>query len=178
VKATRCEVPLRCAFSRDLGKYYYWDSFEAPLSRPELRMQEIYLGIFAHRTNLRGSLWWIKWLLILRGKIVSVFGLKGASAAQFNNVEIKKDYAVGEKIALFTLFSQDENEIVTGGDDKHLDFRVSVLKLSERGMNKVVLTTVVKPHNLFGKAYLFLILPFHRCGVKAILSNAVAAHRI
>jgi hypothetical protein len=150
---------VRCAFSRELGEYSYWDSFEAPLGRPELRMQEIYAGIFAHRADVRGGLRWIKWLLIVRGKIVAVFGLKGASA-------------------LFTVFAQDENEIVAGGDDKHLDFRVSVLRLNEGGTDKVVLTTVVRTHNLFGKAYLFLILPFHRWGVKAILSNAVAAHRI
>lgn len=165
-------MPASCTFSRELAKFYYWDSFEACLSRAELRMPDIYLGIFAHLPG------WMNWLLILRTKIVSVFGIKGPTSAQLNNVEIKEKYVVGEKIALFTLFSQDENEIVTGGDDKHLEFRVSVLKLNEDGVSKVVLTTVVAPHNFFGKAYLFFILPFHKFGVKAIMLNAVAAKRI
>jgi hypothetical protein len=165
-------MPANCTFSRELAKLYYWDSFEACLGRAELSMTDIYLGIFAHLPG------WINWLLVLRTKIVSVFGIKGPTSAQLNNVEIKKKYVAGETIALFTLFSRDDNEIVTGGDDKHLDFRVSVLRLSEDGVSKVVLTTIVTPHNVFGKAYLFFILPFHKFAVRTVMSNAVAAKRI
>ena len=43
---------------------------------------------------------------------------------------------------------------------KHLDFRVSVRKLTESGTSRVTLSTAVSPHNLFGKAYLFVIQPF------------------
>ena len=50
--------------------------------------------------------------------------------------------------------------------------------MREDGRDKVVLSTVVSPHNFLGKAYLFLILPFHKAGVKTILSNAVAAGRV
>jgi hypothetical protein len=97
-----------------------------------------------------------------RTRIVSVFGLKGPTAADFNHVEAKSGYAVGDKIARFTLFALSEAEIVTGGNDKHLDFRVLVSRIHEDGVDKVVLSTVVSPHNFFGKAYLFLILPFHK----------------
>src|SRR5260370_41337053 len=102
----------------------------------------------------------------------------GPSAADINDVESKSGYAVGDKIARFTLFSLSEAEIVTGGNDKHLDFRVLVSRIREDGVDKVVLSTVVSPHNFFGKAYLFFILPFHKFGVKAIMSNAVAAGRV
>ncbi|TAJ43013.1 MAG: DUF2867 domain-containing protein [Reyranella sp.] len=43
---------------------------------------------------------------------------------------------------------------------------------------KVALSTVVWPHNLFGRAYLFTILPFHRFGARTILANALSAGRI
>jgi hypothetical protein len=69
-------------------------------------------------------------------------------------------WAVGDKIARFTLFAQCATEIVTGDDDKHLGFRVSVRKLTENGTSRVVLSTVVSPHNVFGRAYLLVILPF------------------
>jgi hypothetical protein len=59
-----------------------------------------------------------------------------------------------------------------------LDFRVSVLRIGESGVNRVVVTTAVDAHNLFGKVYLFFIMPFHRWGVRTILDNALAAHRI
>jgi hypothetical protein len=49
------------------------------------------------------------------------------------------------------LFSQRSTEIVTGGDDKHLDFRVSVRKLDAQGASRVALSTVVSPHNALGR---------------------------
>lgn len=61
---------------------------------------------------------------------------------------------------------------------RHLDFRVSVRKLADAGASCVVLSTVVSPHNVVGKAYLLAILPFHRLGVRKLLSNAVLAGRI
>jgi hypothetical protein len=36
----------------------------------------------------------------------------------------------------------------------------------------------VTPHNRFGKAYLRIILPFHRFGVRMLLLNAVKAGRL
>jgi hypothetical protein len=42
----------------------------------------------------------------------------------------------------------------------------------------VALTTMVSPHNFFGRAYLFVILPFHRLGVRTLLANAVEAGRL
>jgi hypothetical protein len=39
-------------------------------------------------------------------------------------------------------------------------------------------TTVCKVNNVFGKIYLFFVLPFHKWGLKKIISRAVAAGRI
>jgi hypothetical protein len=135
-------------------------------------MHEIYLALFAHHPR------WAKRLLILRGRIVAVFGLKATTAADLDTIEVKPAYVVGEKIARFTLFGQSDTEIVTGGNDKHLDFRVSVRKLTEFGTSRVTLSTTVSPHNFFGRAYLFVIRPFHRFGVRMLLSNAVKAGRL
>ena|SRR5436190_12290515 len=169
---TRRSTPPVSTFLPALASAYYWDSFEAPLKRDTLAMHEIYLALFAHHPR------WARRLLILRGRIVARLGLKASTAADFDAIEIKSAYAVGEKIARFTLFGQDDNEIVAGGDDKHLDFRVSVLKVSGPGSSRVVLSTAVRPHNFFGKAYLFVILPFHRIGVRMLVSNAVKAGRL
>jgi hypothetical protein len=53
-----------------------------------------------------------------------------------------------------------------------------VRKLTDAGGSRVVLSTAVSPHNFFSKAYLFVILPFHRAGVRMLLSNAVKAGRL
>ena len=168
----RRSKPPASSFLDDLGGSYYWDSYEAPLRHDELAMTKLYLALFAHHPR------WAKWLLVLRGWIVAPFGLKTTTAAELDAIEIRSAYAVGEKIARFTLFGQNDTEIVTGGNDKHLDFRVSVRKLIGHGASRVVLSTSVTPHNIFGKAYLFVILPFHRLGVRTILSNAVRAGRV
>jgi hypothetical protein len=172
MKVVRRRTPPDSAFLGDLGGFYYWDSYEAPLCRGDLAMHEIYLALFAHHPP------WFRRLLILRDRLVAPFGLRPSGEADAQPVAIKPAYVVGEKIARFKLFAQDDREIVTGGDDKHLDFRVSVRKLTEHGANRVVLSTVVSPHNLFGRAYLFAILPFHRFGIRTLLSNAAAAGRI
>jgi hypothetical protein len=171
-KVARRHRPPDSAFLGDLRSFYYWDSYEAPLAHGDLAMHELYLALFGHHPR------WARWLLILRGWIVRPFGLRATTTADFDAIETKPAYAVGDKIARFTLFAQSASEIVTGGDDKHLDFRVSVQKLTERGTSRVVLSTAVRPHNVFGRTYLRAILPFHRIGVRTILANALAAGRI
>jgi len=168
----QCEMPPQCAFYPDKATVYYWDAFETSLTQANLSMTRIYLGIFSHLP------FWGKWLLVIRNKIVSVFGITGPSSAQLNDVGLKERYTVGEPIALFTLLSQNESEIVAGGKQKHLDFKVSLLRITEDGVSKIIVTTIVSPHNIFGKMYLFVILPFHRIGVKTLMARAVAAGRV
>jgi len=169
---TRRRSPPASTFLPDLGGSYYWDSYEAPLRRGDLAMHEIYLALFAHHPR------WFRQLLILRDWIVAPFGIRPSGAADRTAIEIKPAYIVGEEIARFTLFGQNDAEIVTGGDDKHLDFRVSVRRLTEAGANRVALTTMVSPHNFFGRAYWFVILPIHRLSARTLLANAVAAGRL
>src|SRR6058998_1444314 len=106
---TRRSTPPVSAFLGDLRGFYHWDSYEAPLGRGDLAMHEIYLALFAHHPR------WARWLLILRGWIVAPFGLKATTTADFDAIETKPAYAVGDKIARFTLFAQSASEIVTGG---------------------------------------------------------------
>lgn len=171
-KVTRRRTAPDSVFLGDLRRFYYWDSYEAPLALGDVAMPELYLALFGHHPR------WAPWLLILRGWIVRPFGLRATTMADFEATDTRPAYAVGAKITRFTLFAQSASEIVTGGDDKHLDFRVSAQKLTERGASRVVLSTAVRPHNVFGRTYLRAILPFHRIGVRTILANALAAGRI
>ena len=172
MKAVECGFPAASALPRHIEAFNYWDSFKVDLGRTELKMHEIYLGILAYPPE------WLKLLLNIRTKAVSVFGIGGPTAFELNHVEIKDSYAVGDKIALWRLYSQDDNEIVAGTNDKHMDFRVSVLRVREDGVSKVILTTVVNTHNRFGDAYLRLITPFHKFSVKQLMANASAARRV
>ena len=85
---------------------------------------------------------------------------------------------MGDKIGPWPIFFIADNEIVAGRNNKHLDFRVSVLKAADGDATSVVVSTICSVHNLFGKIYLFFIVPFHRAGVRSLLANAVAAKRL
>ncbi|SFK50615.1 DUF2867 domain-containing protein [Shimia haliotis] len=96
-------------------------------------------------TNFPG---WAQALVGLRNVVVLPFGLTGALPA---------DFAGQEKIGMFPIESETEREIIAGFDDKHLDFRVSVM----RDGDDILLATWVHRHNLLGRAYLAMIMPFH-----------------
>ena len=90
-------------------------------------------------------------------------------------IDTGRNYAVGDKIGRWTLFAKHQDELITGANDRHLDFRVSVFRDARP---RIVLSTAVMTHNTFGRAYLATILPFHRFGVAKLLGDASAAGRI
>ena len=145
-----CDVPLSSVLSRELiERAYFRDSYRAPLSRGELGIVDIFFGIFAHHPL------WMKLLLIARNTVASLAGLGAPTAAEILHVEIKDRYAVGEKIGVWPIFSLSADEVVAGRDNKHMDFRLSVLKVPDGDRPSVVVSTICTVHNLTGKLYFF-----------------------
>jgi hypothetical protein len=113
---------------------------------------------------------WIGWLTNFRDAIVACFGLKTAQS-----LTTFSDEADGDRIAFFKVYSRSESEIVLGEDDRHLDFRLSVLRTPDSSPTlggHLTVSTVVHCHNLLGRAYIWVIAPFHRLVVKASLRRA------
>jgi hypothetical protein len=111
---------------------------------------------------------WIGWLTTVRDAIVACFGLK--TAKHLATLEANAD-----RIGIFKVYSKGETEIVLGEDDKHLDFRLSVLRtpgLSPSLGGQLTVSTVVHCNKLLGRAYLLVIAPFHRQVVTASLRRA------
>ncbi|WP_426176977.1 DUF2867 domain-containing protein [Massilia sp. TWR1-2-2] len=118
--------------------------------------------IFSHQPS------WVRNLTGIRDIIVARFGLKTA-----RHLATLASGAKADRVGIFKVYSTSETEIVLGEDDKHLDFRVSVL--CSRGAadgRQLTISTVVHCHNLLGRAYLLVIAPFHRLVVKASLRRA------
>ncbi|WP_425038578.1 DUF2867 domain-containing protein [Primorskyibacter sp. S187A] len=88
---------------------------------------------------------WAQALVALRNIVTAPFGL----SADGPEAE--------DKLGVFPVEHETETEIIAGFDDRHLDFRVSVMAHAGR----VSLATWVRPHNLGGRLYLALIMPFH-----------------
>ena len=117
-------------------------------------------------------------LLVARNKVALFAGLDAPTASEILHVEIKDRYVVGEKIGVWPIFSLNEDEVVAGRNNKHMDFRLSVLKVADGDGPSVVVSTICTVHNLFGKIYLFFIVPFHKYGIRKLMANALAARRI
>jgi hypothetical protein len=166
------DLPRGSRLSSRQTEAYYCESYEAPLRRPDLKMHEIYLAILGHLP------WWARALIVVRNFIVSFFGLHTEPAANVWKPKVKDCYTPGDRIVRFNLYTLDDNEIVAGIDDKHLDFRVSVMHVTENGAHKVVVSTLIFTHNLLGKIYLLFVLPLHRFGMRRLLAQAVALGRI
>lgn len=81
--------------------------------------------------------------------------------------ETKGDFAVGNTVGLFKIYFINEKEIISGLKDNHLDFCISFYKKD----NKVILSTLVKYNNTFGKVYMNIVKPFHKLIVKNMLKN-------
>ena len=168
-----CDVPSSSVLSRDLIRTaHFHDSYRAPLAHPELGIVDIFFALFGH-TPL-----WMKLLLIVRNTIAGLFGLEVPTVGEIMKPEVRCAYSVSEKIGPWPIFHIDDNEIVAGRNNKHMDFRLSVLKAMDGDAMSVVVLTICTVHNVFGKIYLFLIVPFHRHGVRSLISNAVVAKRL
>jgi hypothetical protein len=148
----------------------YLDSFEAPARTLEQDLVVTYAAALGHLPKV------FKQLLVLRSHLVMPFGIAGVSYKDLARpIDTGRSYVVGDKIGRWTLFAKHRHELITGANDRHLDFRVSVFRDTRP---RVVLSTAVMTHNAFGRAYLATILPFHRFGVAKLLGDASAAGRI
>ncbi|MGD9864254.1 MAG: DUF2867 domain-containing protein [Pseudodonghicola sp.] len=99
---------------------------------------------------------WARALLQLRDRLVRPLGLKTAG---------------GEGQTGFPVEFESEQEVIVGMDDRHLDFRVTVLKTD----GIVHIATWVHRNNALGQAYLALIMPFHRLILRSAIRRIAAA---
>jgi len=102
-------------------------------------------------------------LLVLRDAIVAPFGITTSRTAQ----RIPAD-----RVGMFPVLSETPQRLVAGLNDSHLDFRVLVDVAPAQGGTRITATTVVLTHNWIGRAYLTIIMPFHRLVVRALLKQA------
>ena len=168
-----CEIPAASVLDRRvINAAYFRDSYCAPLQRTRASVVDIFFSIFGHLPA------WMKTALIVRNRIASLCGLDVSTAAEILKPQIKSHYAVGDKVGPWPIYALTENELVAGRDNSHLDFRLSVLKITEGETASVVISTICTTHNAFGKLYLFFIVPFHKWGVQKLISNAIANGRL
>lgn len=112
----------------------------------------------------------MRMLLRARDLLVAPFGIKTA-----DRLQALGSSRPSQRIGIFRIYDSNSSEIILGEDDKHLDFRLSVLCRSLDGSGsaaQVVISTVVKCHNMLGRAYIAVIAPFHRLIIRECMRRA------
>jgi hypothetical protein len=103
---------------------------------------------------------WVEGLMNMRNRIVAPFGLKTPHPAAAASADV---------IGIFPVVSQTPGRLVAGFNDRHLNFRVVVDVAASGQGQSVTATTLVLTHNLLGRSYLAIILPFHRLIARTML---------
>ncbi len=87
---------------------------------------------------------WAKSLLDLRNLLLRPFGLKTDTSGEGSG-------------AIFPVVHEDHEEMILGTDDRHLNFRICI----HRAGGQIHMATWVHCNNIFGRAYLAAVMPFH-----------------
>jgi hypothetical protein len=150
----RCAVPAGSLVERAFERVDYADAYEAPLGPNASRDVDAFT-----RRMLSSRPAWLNALMKTRDALAGAVGLEQVTVATGRS-----------GFGFFELFARTGDELMLGKDDRHLDFRLSVLLRDSRA----VLSTVVRFHGALGRAYFAPVKPFHRIIVRRLLGDAVS----
>jgi hypothetical protein len=169
-----CELPSGSAIEREMREHAsYTDSYRVALRSGATGVVDLFFAIFGHHPA------WLKAVLLVRHRIGTWFGLDGAAVPDIlHPTRQGHSYRVGDTIGAWPIYSISDDELVAGRDNSHLDFRLSLMKDSRGPQPCAIVSTVCRTHNRFGRAYLRLVVPFHRWGVQRLLLRAHRAGRL
>lgn len=154
------EIPDSSLIKIGFDNIDYWDSYKT---------ERIVSGTIENITTDMFELPnWANILLSIRNRAVKIFGLKTDSTKSVND---PVNFVVGSKAGFFNVIDRNENEIVLGENDKHLNFRVSVLIKKQDAISVIYLITIVKFNNIWGWIYFLPVKPFHQLIIKTMLKN-------
>ena len=123
-----CDIPASSALDHAMvGASDFRNSYRVPLADPERSMADIFFAVFGH-TPL-----WMKTMLLARNALARLARLEVPKAAEIMTPEVRSAYRVGDKIGPWPVFFVGEDEIIAGRDNKHMDFRLSLLKVRGGG---------------------------------------------
>lgn len=170
-------IPTESLLRQTTESIDYCDRYQAILVDPEEKVNSTVLC----RLFFDSGPAWIDRLFEFRNKIVKVFGLKVSDSDDRNRDLIKTmKFEPGDRVGLFSVFEKNEHEVVLGEDDKHLNFRVSLMavdRVEMKGEKSLYVTTVVHFNNWWGRLYFLPVRPFHKLIVPAMVRNMMGKIR-
>lgn len=162
VKRTN-KIPEYSLVSKNFSGIHYCDSYCIVIQTHE--------SIDKITTDIFQTPKWANFLMGIRNTVVKFVGLKGGGYKK--DTYVSDYYPVGSRAVYFTVIDRNENEIIMAENDKHLNFRVSVM-LRREGNNAIInLTTLVKFNNFLGRIYFFPVKPFHILIIISLLKRVL-----
>lgn len=155
--------PSDGALRRYFAEGDFLDGQCVPLPHPAPDAVDLAIATFF---NMPG---WARALLALRNRLVAPFGLQTGDIDHLQP-PTREQISDLSYSGIFAVHLATADEVILGADDRHLDFRVSILRSVPDDL--VAISTWVHPHNIAGRAYLAAIYPFHRIIVGSSLANA------
>ncbi|MEN0105961.1 MAG: DUF2867 domain-containing protein [Pseudomonas sp.] len=164
----RCDLPTVCSLSQLATGAAFIDCRRIDVSDTER-------SAMAHALRaMSATPRWIDNAMKLRNAIVRRLGLKDLGS--LTRIDLNRDeasYQPGERIGIFTLVSNQPDEVVMADKDKHLDVYLALnrLPINADGTRTLVMSTVVHTHNWLGTLYMLPVAPFHRLIAPLTLQN-------
>jgi hypothetical protein len=192
MKVIKVPFPKTHLLNNALSRIDYADAFTCTFPASEhITVDDVVKSFFNAAPG------WVEILFVIRNKIVRLFGLKAPDPE-----DRKKDLAdfkieKGNQISLFKIYDRTDNEVLMGEDDKHLNFRISILlekqdavdqKLNLAGeeilkdksaveakliRHTLTLTTLVTFHNFLGRLYFLPVKPMHKMVVSSMMRGII-----
>lgn len=150
-------TPPQAELSSGLAPIDFADCYHGRSPRKGLTARQVADAMFARPSPIASG------LMAVRNRIVGVFGLK--TTAQGTGQET---------VGIFPLVSQTPGEMVLGLDDKHLDFRIWLSVREDEGGTDIWMSTLIRFNGLSGRAYLFVVMPFHKVLSRQMLGRGIA----
>lgn len=161
MKINKTTLPQNSILLQKGIHYHYTDSYrgffltERPLSSTDLA-----------KAFFQSGPDWVEKLFAFRNRVVKLFGLKTPLDSQ-DKKRLLENFRgePGEQLGLFKVFEKTEQEVILGEDDKHLNFRVSLLIHTDGNDGKkkeLAISTAVVFNNWMGKLYFLPVRPFHQ----------------
>lgn len=169
----KTNLPESSILNSSHKKYDYVDCFQGTLidRKNNIKPINVFKAFFLSIPK------WAERLVALRDRMVSVFSLKNASGTE-NDEKQQLDNCKcepGEHIGILKVFEKTDSEVVFGVDDKHLNFRVSLLlgnlKIDQR--KALTISTAVQFNHWFGRLYFLPVKPFHILIVRIMLKGII-----
>ncbi len=158
-------VPPASLAANAFAVTHYADAFRVRLDDRETPDVDALVSRLATSTPA-----WVDVLMAIRNRIVSTIGLRTARPERIPGTSATpRRYEPGAVAGMFRVYARTDDEILIGGDDRHLNSRASMLVQREPDATYAVFTTVVHYNNWLGRVYFLPVRPFHRLIIPALL---------